>query len=1214
MNNLQKHTVTAENAPQPRRKTIARKIGKVFLWIVGIWISLLLLLQITLSPAVLGKIVDRFASEFVDGQLKFDKIGVNMFRHFPYVGIKMENVSLTYPADRYDKFEAAGPQGQLLYHGCGETADTLASFRHFSAGIDIAALLAGKIHISHVILTAPRIYAHSYDGANANWNMIRFGESEDSSSMQLPHIGIGRIRLTDHPHIVFTDSRDTLFSIIDVKSIAFNGKLDSRKSHKNKIGLTFDSMMVAGRIAADTIGLRMDRLHMHEHNDHMDIHAEAKALLATRTFGRINIPIKVKGTGALPHDSVPSISMRGFEAEIAAIPIDLDLLLKKTDGLYAEGRFDIRDCKAEDIIDGFVKNIIPETAKIKTDASLSLSGTCKGHIGGGRLPAFDAVLTIPESKVSHKDIRHDISLALDAGIETDKGRKINIKLNQAELKTYGLAINGQGGVDDVLGKDPMIWMDGKFRASADSLLTFLPKDSDIIAEGSLSADLKGGIRVSQMDIYNFGRASVTGKVESKKFIFKSQKDTIDVKVEGISVTVGPELRKSQVNNEEFRLLAINGAVAKADISLKDMLRVKTEGLDLAAKNSVEALSGQGTKQIHPLGGHMNAKEMAVSDGQGMHLTLDNTANRFQMVPKKENPEIPVLNLSSSNKRIYLRNKSNRVILTDAEVGLEAAMNSIERRLKRKAATDSVAMVHPEIPRDSIMSFMRAERLARRGTASIPEWMKEEDFKAKDLNFTLEGTVADYFRKWDIRGGIEVRTGILMTPMLPLRNIIRGMGLNFNNNEVKVDSLILKSGDSELEARGSLTGLRRALLGRGTYSLDMELSTKKMDAGQFLAALNTGAAIETDTEEMANASDSEFLDMVVTDSLDTENLNALIVIPANINADIKVNAGNVKFSDLMIDEFKADVVMKERCMQIVNANAETNMGRASFEGFYATRTKSDIKTGFNLNLTDVTSEKVIAMMPAIDTIMPLLKSFKGQIDCDIAATADLDTCMNIVTPSINGVIRVEGEDMTMSDNEVFSDLAKKLKFKNRKRAKIEKMTVEGLIKDNVLEVFPFILDLDRYTIALSGLHNLDMSYRYHASILRSPIVFKVGVDIYGPDFDNMKFKIGKPKYRTAEVPAFTAVIDETRLNLAESIRNIFEKGVEIAVKENEMQQAITEHKHKIGYVNAAEQSIEELTEEEQKQLEEESMKAETPAQIDSASIANTLNTIITKGNE
>ena len=174
--------------------------------------------------------------------------------------------------------------------------------------------------------------------------------------------------------------------------------------------------------------------------------------------------------------------------------------------------------------------------------------------------------------------------------------------------------------------------------------------------------------------------------------------------------------------------------------------------------------------------------------------------------------------------------------------------------------------------------------------------------------------------------------------------------------------------------------------------------------------------------------------------------------------------------------------------------------------------------------------------------------------------------------------------------MFTSLAKKLKFDDRKTGQIKHMTVEGMIKDNVLEVFPFVLSLDRYTLALSGKQNLDMSYRYHASIIKSPLIIKVGVDVYGQDFENMKFKIGKPKYKNEKVPVFTSVIDETKINLATSIRNIFEKGVEAAIQENERQEAIAELKNEMEYVNAVDQETEELSEEEQKTLE---ATAETP---------------------
>lgn len=1184
MNDGSTHTVQTDATPQKKGSRILRRLLKGVAWVVGVWICILAALQIVLSPSVLTRIVNKFAAEYVDGTLSFGKVRLAMFRHFPNVGISMEDCSLTYPAERFDSLETAGAQGNLLRMGCGESADTLASFKRFSAGINVAALMTGKISIPHMILSQPRIFAHSYNEDNANWNIFR--TTEDSTETSLPPVSVGRIMLVGYPHIVYTDSKDTLFAMLDVKRMSFDGRIDTKKAGRNRIGLSIDSLVAGGRIASDTLGFRLSKLDIHEHEQHLDIMAQANTMLATYSFGRMNIPINISGTATFPEDTVPSLRLNGINIDIASIPISLDASLRRVAGLTeVDGRFRIDDCKAEEILSGYVSKIIPEAGKLKTDAIISMHGSCKGAIGGGALPEIDAVLEIPDSYISHKDIGHDLRIGLSASAYTDTTHRINISVQNLEAGTYGLELAFSGGAEDITGKDPVIDIDGRLTADLPSLATLLPDTDAVKAAGQISAHLKGSIKSSQISIYNFAQAALEGFIVSDSIMFDSPEDSISIAVKGLDIKAGPESKVSQRDpSVRFDLLAINAKIDSVAVSYRNSMSFNGKAMDMAVKNAVEAISERDTAKVYPLGGHISAVSLSLKDSDGLSVTLDNTRNSLQMMPKKDSPGIPVLSVSSTNKRIYVRDISNRLILTDASVRGRAAMNTVERRARRKAMMDSLAIVYPEVERDSLFRH----HLRQRRNTGVPEWMKEEDFKAQDMNIRLDESLAKYFREWDVEGNIKVRTGIAMTPYLPIRNILKGMDISFDNNEIRIDSLKINAGKSLLGAKGSLSGLRRALVGRGAYMLDIDLTSDKMDADELLAAFNTGAAFTppADQEKMAEASDSEFLQMVVADSLDTDKPQTLLVIPADINADIRLSAKDITFAGLEINSLGSDILMKERCMQILNTAVNTNVGSGTFEGFYATRSKKDIRTGFNLGLSDVTSEKVISMMPAIDTIMPLLKSFKGLIDCEIAATASLDTCMNIITPSINGVIRISGEDLSMSGDKVFTDLAKKLKFKDRKEGKIDRMTVEGVIQDNTLEVFPFIVDIDRYTLALSGKHSLDQSFRYHASIIRSPMVFKVGVDLYGPNFDKMKFKIGKPKYKNTKIPVFTEVIDQTRINLAQSIKGIFEKGVEAAVRENEKQEAIAAFKKETGYVNAVDQQMEELSEDERKQMESE----------------------------
>ena len=112
-----------------------------------------------------------------------------------------------------------------------------------------------------------------------------------------------------------------------------------------------------------------------------------------------------------------------------------------------------------------------------------------------------------------------------------------------------------------------------------------------------------------------------------------------------------------------------------------------------------------------------------------------------------------------------------------------------------------------------------------------------------------------------------------------------------------------------------------------------------------------------------------------------------------------------------------------------------------------------------------------------------------------------------------------------------------------------MSVTGIVQDNVLEVFPFVLDIDRYLVAASGRQGLGKDFLYHISVIKSPMVLKFGINAWGPDFDHVHYGLTSAKYRSANVPVFTKQLDTVQFSLIAAIHNIFELGVEKAMAEN-----------------------------------------------------------------
>lgn len=1170
-----------------------RRFGKILLIFAVVWILMLVALQFVLSPSFLTGIAGRYAAEYIDGNVSFGSVDVSVFRSFPNLNVTFKDASITYSSEKFGKIEkAAGAGGgfdrMLLSMGAGPGVDTLAYFSEFSASVNIVALAFKKIRIPSLQLSSPRIFAHDYSSGARNWDVFRSSDIQDSSgySFALPSVSIEKIVLSDNPFIVYCNPADSIFASVRLKKALFKGKVTTDALKKARVNLEVDSFSVAGRMAGDTLAFGFETMNIKEHSSHFDVKADARVFLAMQKVGRMALPVHVDSHISFPKDTVPAISVKNLKISVASIEMSADADMRYlTDSIYLKGSAVIPDCRIDNALRDFAKNFWQDSGKLKTDAVLSLNASFDGYLNlkERRFPAVSARLLIPESEIAHAKYRKTGKIGLDVVIENDYENSVNVGINEFALEAGGLAINLKADVSDLFGEDPLLDFSGKIRAELDTLAASMKQADGIFAEGSLNGEFKGQLNKSQLDSYRFTQADMGGFLRSGRLRLVSEKDSISVYADSLNLILASVGNKFDTNIEEgTRMLAV---VAEADslrLKYKDALSVSGKNVSFKAQNSAEILNSEDSSLFLPFGGRFTADRLAVMDADSSIIGLSGTENIFTIYPKKDAPDVPVLNLSSHSGFIFLRGPVSRIGVRAFDVDATASMTSVERRRKVKAFVDSLSAANPDVPKDSLFIFMKRNMPERK----VPEWLSEKDFRKKDLDFKLDSSLVSYLRDWDANMTYSAGSAFVATPYFPLRTVVRGMKGSVSNNEIKLDSFTLKSGTSEMSMQGRITGLRRALLNNGILKVKVDVVSDSLNINELFNAYALGSKFNRDTvsTDVAALDDSEYQDMVAVDTLADAALekSSLIVLPANIDAEISLNASDVSYSLLHMDKVTSDIVLRQRCLRITNTVADSNVGDMSFEGFYSTRTKKDLKTGFNMSFNNITAEKIVELLPAVDSILPMLKSFKGNLDCELAATAMLDTSMNIVMPSVSGIFRIGGTNLVVEESETFKRIAKTLKFKDKHNGRIDKMSVEGVIGQSRLEIFPFILKIDRYTLAMSGIQNLDTSFKYHISVLQSPLVFRLGIDLYG-DFNDVKFKIGKAKYKSTDVPVFSEVIDQAKINLHESIENIFIKGVDRAVRENEQQRQIERRKEELNYVQAVDQKLDSLSIEEEKLL-------------------------------
>lgn len=455
---------------------------------------------------------------------------------------------------------------------------------------------------------------------------------------------------------------------------------------------------------------------------------------------------------------------------------------------------------------------------------------------------------------------------------------------------------------------------------------------------------------------------------------------------------------------------------------------------------------------------------------------------------------------------------------------------------------------------------------------MPDFLSDKTFRASDIDIRLDRSLADMLDKWEPFGRIRLGGGAVELPALPLDNRINVLSARFESDVLTLDKFSFSSGNSDIGVSGKLQGLLRALTHGGVLRADVDVTSDNVNVTELLAALKEGSAAARGADGAGAKSGGAGVQgsgvesaTVAADLSASEGLagedgfstgaeagaaadsSLLVVIPANVIADMRVDVRNVRYDTLLFNDIRGELAMRQRTVRLSGVHASSDFGHVDLDGFYSTRTRQDISAGFDLRLGDITADRVIALVPQFDTLMPLLKSFKGNLNVEVAATSKLDTGMRFMLPTVNGMFNIRGEGLVVDEIGKLKRFTRLLMFRHKNHIDIDNLDVYGTITDNELKLFPFILSVDRYSMALNGRQDFGSgSFKYKMSLLKSILPFKLGAKFYGQDYSRYKIRLSNPQYTSGKVPDYSAEVDSIRTQLRTSIARVFDMGTDRAI--------------------------------------------------------------------
>lgn len=377
---------------------------------------------------------------------------------------------------------------------------------------------------------------------------------------------------------------------------------------------------------------------------------------------------------------------------------------------------------------------------------------------------------------------------------------------------------------------------------------------------------------------------------------------------------------------------------------------------------------------------------------------------------------------------------------------------------------------------------------------------------------------DVILQWTPRGFIEMNKGIITMSSLSYPIEIPGIVMKFDPETLNVEKGHAKLDQSDFSLSGKLTNVSSYIRGDSLLMGEFDFISGMTDILQIMD-ITSGIGYEQEEKAAAELSGPYLVPKGMDILLHTDIGYASYGAATNasrIKGDLRVHDGTLIFDDLAFATPAAEM----------RFTAEYRTTRQN-------QRKNHLYLGLDLHLLDVEISELLRMIPAVDSIMPMLQSFGGRCEFHCAVETYVDSMYNVKPTTVRGAASIRGTDMVLIDNEMFSTIAKTLRFNKKTENKVDSLSAELTVFGEEIDIYPFLIVMDKYKAVISGRHKQDMSFNYNISLVQSPLPFRLAVNITGTS-DDWKARSGKSKFPDFYRPASRKLVENKQAELRKMI--------------------------------------------------------------------------------
>ena len=353
---------------------------------------------------------------------------------------------------------------------------------------------------------------------------------------------------------------------------------------------------------------------------------------------------------------------------------------------------------------------------------------------------------------------------------------------------------------------------------------------------------------------------------------------------------------------------------------------------------------------------------------------------------------------------------------------------------------------------------------------------------------------DFLNQWNPTADFILGNAVVQVDGISEDIRVSNIDFLFNSSELDFKKSTFRIGKSDMSLQGSVIGIKEWIEDhKNLMKGEMQLTSNYVDLNEIMD-LTSGLGRDKDA----------------SDATETGKEDDPFMVPEGIDFSFILNTKKALYDNFDLNNLNGTMTIKDGTLILQEIGFTNKAAEMQLTALYQSPRKNNLFLAMDFHLLRVQINDLLQMVPYIDTLVPMLKTFDGQAEFHIGAETNLKSNYEPKISTLRAAADIEGKNLTVNDKFTFTKITDMLDVSTNGEYRVDSLDVQLTAFKNEIDLWPSQIAIGKYKVTVDGRMTLDRNGEYHLSVTQSPLPVRLGLKISGP-LNKLEYKLEDCKY-------------------------------------------------------------------------------------------------------